>query len=564
MTRFVIKFCIFMYEIAGDDETIFSIELHHNGFFCGLRGQDLCYIQASVEHWDHCCTETWTIHWIDELLKQMGYEKDGRMHVYWSPPGKSISEGLVGIEKDADIVAMVNAVSQEEKTLVLFVDHTNYLKSLRDDAIINGEAPLPAVIISKKKARKPPAMPILLYDSEGISGAAEGPHCRAENSERGRFEDFVRVEEGSEDSEDSEWIDSDYEAADGDDDLFAANVDKDVKDNNEHEEVTELEDDAGLDDGDLNLTEEVQGHLQNRFRAFNVEVDMNNPEFKVGMVFSDVKEIRKALQSYSIRNRVKVNKIRNDPKRIEAVCKPGCSWKLKASKDSRNNAFTVKTYVKVHTCQKSWEVKALTANYLCDAFINEFRDNRKMDLKSFAAKVQREYGMCPNRWKLGRARKEALLQIHGDEASQFSLLWDYGQELRRANPGSKFYLSTNKAKDGTNVVPKEHLATLYWSYDACKRGFLEGCRPFICVDGCHVKTKFKGQLLTAVGIDPNDCIYPISMGLVEVECTSSWEWFLTTLRDELNITNTSPWTVMSDKQKVIFLPSHTCIRFIDN
>jgi hypothetical protein len=64
-------------------------------------------------------------------------------------------------------------------------------------------------------------------------------------------------------------------------------------------------------------------------------------------------------------------------------------------------------------------VRALTAQFLCDTFITEFVDNRRMDLKSFAA---REFNMCPNRWKLGRARKEALLQIHGAESAQFGLL----------------------------------------------------------------------------------------------------------------------------------------------
>jgi hypothetical protein len=152
---------------------------------------------------------------------------------------------------------------------------------------------------------------------------------------------------------------------------------------------------------------------------------------------------------------------------------------------------------------------------------------------------------------LGRARKAALNKIHGDEAEQFALLFDYGQELRRSNLGSNFFLTTNHVKEHANLVPKQHLSTLYWSYDACKRGFLEGCRPLICIDGCHIKTKYKGNLLTAVGIDPNDCIYPIAMALVEVECTSSWEWFLSTLRDDLNITNTAPFTIMSDKQKVI-------------
>ena len=68
-----------------------------------------------------------------------------------------------------------------------------------------------------------------------------------------------------------------------------------------------------------------------------------------------------------------------------------------------------------------------------------------------------------------------------------------------------------------------------------------------------MKTRYKGILLTAVGIDPNDCIYPLAMGVVEVEYTSSWEWFLTTLRDDLNITNTSHFTIMSDKQKVLVI-----------
>ena len=149
-----------------------------------------------------------------------------------------------------------------------------------------------------------------------------------------------------------------------------------------------------------------------------------------------------------------------------------------------------------------------------------------------------------------RAKQGALLEIHGDEASQFNQLVDYGQELRRRNPCSKFFITTNSVNDPASPDHREHLATLYWSYDACKRGFLAGCRPIIFLDGCHIKTRYKGQLLTAVSIDPNDCIFPIAFGYVEVESTSSWEWFLNNLKDDLNITNTSPWTLMSDKQKV--------------
>jgi len=59
------------------------------------------------------------------------------------------------------------------------------------------------------------------------------------------------------------------------------------------------------------------------------------------------------------------------------------------------------------------------------------------------------------------------------------------------------------------------------SLDAYKRGFMAGCRPIICPDGCHIKTKYRGQLLTAVGMDPNDCIYPIALTVVEVESLAS-------------------------------------------
>jgi hypothetical protein len=290
--------------------------------------------------------------------------------------------------------------------------------------------------------------------------------------------------------------------------------------------------------------------LHNRFKAFNPVVDMDNPIFKVGMVFSDVQELRLALTAYSVRNRVKVHKLKNDRRRLDAVCKPGCPWSLKATSDSRTGGFTIRRYACKHTCQRQWELKALTAPFLASKFIDEVRDNQKISLKTFAAKVQREFNLCPNRWKLSRARKEALNIINGDEDGQFSLLWDYGQELRRSNPGSTFFISTNRVQGIRDEAPEEHLSTLYWSYGPIEMGFLRGCRPLICVDGCHTKTKYKGQLLTAVGIDPNDCIYPIAMGLVEVECTSSWEWFLSTLKDDLNITNTSPFTIMSDKQKV--------------
>jgi len=64
------------------------------------------------------------------------------------------------------------------------------------------------------------------------------------------------------------------------------------------------------------------------------------------------------------------------------------------------------------------------------------------------------------------------------------------------------------------------------------------------------RQKHGGQLLTAVGMDPNDCIFPIAMVVVEVESLATWKWFLETLKSDLNIDNIYPWTIMTDKEKV--------------
>ncbi|KAL0299181.1 UNVERIFIED_CONTAM: hypothetical protein Sradi_6577900 [Sesamum radiatum] len=76
-----------------------------------------------------------------------------------------------------------------------------------------------------------------------------------------------------------------------------------------------------------------------------------------------------------------------------------------------------------------------------------------------------------------------------------------------------------------------------------------GCRPIICLDGCHLKSSVGGILLSAVGIDAKNCIYPFAYAVVEKDKKKSWLWFLEMLVQDLNITHSYGWTIMSDKQK---------------
>ena len=56
----------------------------------------------------------------------------------------------------------------------------------------------------------------------------------------------------------------------------------------------------------------------------------------------------------------------------------------------------------------------------------------------------------------------------------------------------------------------------------------------IRLDGCFLKGEFGGQLLTAVGKDGNNQMFPIAYGIVESENYSSWKWFVDLLIADLD------------------------------
>jgi hypothetical protein len=93
--------------------------------------------------------------------------------------------------------------------------------------------------------------------------------------------------ESEETDGDFEFYYSDCNVKDGDDDLFLDNVDRGVNDYNERVVFEECEDEAALEDEDIILGEYEREKLKYKFKAFYLEIDMDNPVFNVGMAFSD-------------------------------------------------------------------------------------------------------------------------------------------------------------------------------------------------------------------------------------------------------------------------------------
>lgn len=140
-----------------------------------------------------------------------------------------------------------------------------------------------------------------------------------------------------------------------------------------------------------------------------------------------------------------------------------------------------------------------------------------------------------------------LLSFTGTLVEHYAKLWSYGAEIRRSNPGSTVSMDVNPMPDGTNYFSK-----FYVCFDGVKKGWKQGCRRVIGIDGCFLKGIISGELLCAVGKDANNQIYPICWAVVCVENKDNWMWFLDLMIDDLDLGMGEGLTLMSDQHKVSF------------
>ncbi|XP_073132219.1 uncharacterized protein [Henckelia pumila] len=250
-----------------------------------------------------------------------------------------------------------------------------------------------------------------------------------------------------------------------------------------------------------------------RFLAFNY-VEKFDLTFELGMVFSNKKELREAIHSYAIKNKRSINITKNDKIRVYAKCAgEKCEWKLHSLKLEGEYTYQIR------------------------------KSDPKRNVKGFRIDVMRDIKCKVSKSQAYRAKARANELVEGQAAEQYALIWDFANEVKRSNPGSTIVIGTDDST-GDNRFDR-----LYMCLYAMKVGFLSGCRPFIGVDGCHLKVPHGGMLLSAVGVDPNNNNFPIVIAIVNNESGETWGWFLSLLKLDLNIEKENEWTFMSDKQK---------------
>ncbi|XP_071902773.1 uncharacterized protein [Coffea arabica] len=274
---------------------------------------------------------------------------------------------------------------------------------------------------------------------------------------------------------------------------------------------------------------------------------MDNPQLKLQMLFSSIKECKLAVTNYSIRQGRPCKFVKHDRLRVRAKCRSeGCHWEIYARKLADEGSVQIKTIEDTHTCGFTYDNPLVNSGWVGRKYAEEFRTNPKVNMEHFRKTVMRENKCSFSKKQTYRARNRAFKIIHGSESDQYGKLGAYMNEIQKSNPGSSIILKTVDESTST-ATQQQRFQRLYVCFNGVKQGFLDGCRPLIGVDGTFLKGSVGGVLLIAVGFDANNSIYPVAYAIAEGENKESWAWFFKLLKEDLKIERDYELTIMSDK-----------------
>ncbi|WVZ87075.1 LOW QUALITY PROTEIN: hypothetical protein U9M48_033767 [Paspalum notatum var. saurae] len=261
------------------------------------------------------------------------------------------------------------------------------------------------------------------------------------------------------------------------------------------------------------LVEDIGSDEEKIYRRYNSE----NPtaSFEIGMKFTCKKEFKEAIVRYCLSERKVIKYLKDDDLRIA-------------------------TLVDEHTCPSRRDNKHVTAQRIAEKYEKFILSNPNWNFLHMKNTVQEEMFVDVSLSKLKRAKAIVLKKALDSRKGQYERLYDYKLELLRSNPVSTVVI--NKEDNCDPPVFRR----MYICLQACKQGFMAGCRKVIGLDGCFFKGATSGELLCALGRDSNNQMYPVAWAVNN----DNWSWFCDLLSRDIKIEGGKDRVIISDQQKI--------------
>nr|XP_051214081.1 uncharacterized protein LOC127331894 [Lolium perenne] len=260
------------------------------------------------------------------------------------------------------------------------------------------------------------------------------------------------------------------------------------------------------------------------------EYNMNT--ISIGARYADKRHLQEAITQWAMNTQRVFRTTVSSQKFLTVVCSDArCPSRVHGYCSKYDTTWIVSDFVP-HTCVLKSMLKDhrnLTSTPLARLFYKEIVENTMMGVKAIQKRVHLQYKYEIEYGKAWRAKQTALENKFGTFYDAYDGVVRLLQTLKDRNPGTHVDIQDFMIPKFPNV---RDLHRVFFAFSICIEAFMH-CRPVMCVDGTFLTGRYRGQILTAIGVDVNNRIVPLAFAFVESENTTSWLWFFRQLKKSI-------------------------------
>ncbi|XP_038889297.1 uncharacterized protein LOC120079207 [Benincasa hispida] len=225
----------------------------------------------------------------------------------------------------------------------------------------------------------------------------------------------------------------------------------------------------------------------------------SSEDVQIGDIFLSKKDLKMRLSMLAIRGNFQFRLKKSTTTLYKVICLvEECKWRIRAVKLKICEIFKIFKYDNVHTCRNEIltnDHRQASSWVLGHLISSKFEDvSCSYRPKDIVKDIKQEYGVSLSNDKAWRAREEALVLVWESPEESYKKLPKFGEALQIENPGSTFKYDLQEDK---------YFKHVFMALSVSIRGFLNCIHPILIVDGTHLRGKYSGKLLLAIGVNGN-------------------------------------------------------------